>query len=65
MRSATAWIAFVGFPIFLLSAAPLGYSLATQAEGFAKELSKDNGKDTANEANLRLNSWGERHIARA
>ena len=32
LRSATAWIAFVGFPIFLLSAAPLGYSLATQAE---------------------------------
>jgi O-Antigen ligase len=58
LRSATAWIAFVGFPIFLLSAAPLGYSLATQAEGFAKELSKDNGKDTANEANLRLDSWG-------
>jgi hypothetical protein len=59
LRSATAWIAVVGLPIFLLSAAPLGYSLATQAEGFAKELSKDNGKDTTNEANLRLNSWSD------
>ncbi len=57
LRSATAWIAVIGFPIFLLSAAPLGYSLATQAEGIAKELSKDNGKDAGNEANLRLNSW--------
>ena len=57
LRSAIGWIAVIGFPILLLSAAPLGYSLATQAEGFAKELSKDNGRDTANEANLRLNSW--------
>ena len=37
LRSATAWIAFVGFPIFLLSAAPLGYSLATQTEGIVSE----------------------------
>jgi hypothetical protein len=59
LRSAIAWIAVIGFPIFLLSAAPLGYSLATQAEGLAKELSKNNGKETTNEANLRLSSWGD------
>jgi hypothetical protein len=58
-RSACAWIAVIGFPIFLLSAVPLGYSLATQAQGFAKELSKDNGKDTQSEAQLRFNSWND------
>ena len=59
LRSASAWVAIIGFPVLLLSAAPLAYSLATQAEGIAKELSKDNGKDTASEANLRLNSWND------
>ncbi len=58
-RSACAWIAIIGFPMLLLSAAPLGYAVATQAEGFAKELSKDNGKDTENEANLRFSSWSD------
>ncbi|MBV8767316.1 MAG: O-antigen ligase domain-containing protein [Hyphomicrobiales bacterium] len=57
LRAAGAWIAIIGFPILLLSAAPLAYSLANQAEGIAKELSKDNGKDTQNEADLRFSSW--------
>ena len=59
MRSAVAWIAVIGVPIFLLSAAPLAYSFANQAEGFAKGLSKGSGKEASDEADLRLNSWSD------
>jgi hypothetical protein len=58
-RAATAGIAAIGLPLLLVSAIPLGYALSVQAEGFAKEMSKDNGRGTESEALLRFYSWNE------
>jgi hypothetical protein len=59
LRKAAALAASLGLPVLALSAVPLGYSLAVEAEGFAKEMSKEGGKAANRESELRLQLWGE------
>ncbi len=58
-RSATARILVLGLPLLVASAVPLGYTIAIEAEGFSRQMSKDNGEGTEREAQLRLHSWRE------
>jgi hypothetical protein len=57
--SAAARIFALGLPLLVISAVPLGYSIAVEAENFARQMSKDNGEGTEREAHLRLHSWRE------
>jgi hypothetical protein len=58
-RSAAARILALGLPLLVASAVPLGYTIAVEAEDFARQMSKDNGEGTDREAQLRLHSWRE------
>jgi hypothetical protein len=58
-RSAAAWIAILALPLVLASAVPLASSIVAQTAGLAKAMSKDNGKTTGQEAELRLQLWSE------
>ncbi|SED63128.1 O-Antigen ligase [Rhizobiales bacterium GAS188] len=59
LRTASALIATLALPVLLISAVPLGYALAVQAEGFAKDMSKENGKAADREAQLRFQLWNQ------
>ncbi len=58
-RSASARIAIFALPLVLVSAAPLGPLVAGRTVALAKEMSKDKGKTTAQEIELRLHVWSE------
>jgi O-antigen ligase len=58
-RSAAAGILALGLPLLVASTIPLGYTIAVEAEDFARQMSKDNGEGTEREAQLRLHSWRE------
>jgi hypothetical protein len=58
-RSAAARILAFGLPLLVVSAVPLGYTIAVEAGEFARQMSKDNGEGTEREAQLRLHSWRE------
>jgi hypothetical protein len=57
LRAASAWIAILALPLFLVSAVPFGYSLAVQAREIADDLAKGNEQDTENTAHVRLQVW--------
>jgi hypothetical protein len=59
LRLAFAWIAAFVLPLVLASAVPLGASIGVRAEDVAKQLSKDNGAGTDDEAALRFELWNE------
>jgi O-Antigen ligase len=58
-RSAAAWLAVLALPLVLASGAPLAPSIAAQTAALAKAMSKDHGKTTKQEAELRLQIWSE------
>ena len=58
-RAALAWMVILTLPLIFASAAPLGSSIAAQTEALAKFMSKDNGKTTGQEAELRFEIWRE------
>jgi O-antigen ligase len=58
-RFAAAWIAVLALPLVLASAAMLAPSIAAHTSSLAKAMSKDNGKTTGQEADLRLTLWSE------
>lgn len=58
-RFAAAWLAVLALPLVLASAVPLAPSIAAQTAVLAKAMSKDNGKSTGQEAELRLALWSE------
>jgi hypothetical protein len=58
-RSAFAWIVILALPLLVISAVPLGSLIAAQAEDLARGLSKDHGKTSQQEAELRIHSWRE------
>lgn len=59
LRTAAAWIAILAVPLVLGAAALLAPSIAAQTSVLAKGLSKDKGKTTDQEADLRFELWGE------
>lgn len=58
-RAAAAWIGVRAIPLVLASAAILAPTITAETVALAQTLSKDNGKSTAQEANLRFELWGE------
>jgi hypothetical protein len=58
-RAAFAWIAVFALPLLLVSALPPAVSMGLHAEGIAKDLAKDNGQNTGEEAALRFHLWNE------
>jgi hypothetical protein len=58
-RFASAWMVILTLPLIFASTAPLGSSIAAQTAALATVMSKDNGKTTAQEAELRLDIWRE------
>jgi hypothetical protein len=56
-RSATAWIFVIAGPLLFLSAIPAGPELLSKANELAKELSKNGGRDSGQETQLRLQVW--------
>ena len=58
-RTAAAWIAILAVPLVLGSAALLAPSIEAQTATLAKTMSKDDGKTTDQEANLRFELWSE------
>ena len=58
-RAASAWMVVLTLPLIFAAAVPLGSSIAAQTEALAKMMSKDNGKTTGQEAELRLQIWSE------
>lgn len=58
-RSAFAWIVVLVLPIALALFAPLGPMIADEAGVLAKDMSKEGGKATAREADLRFHLWGQ------
>jgi hypothetical protein len=58
-RTAAAWITVLALPLFLASVVPLAPSIAAHTAVLAKVLSKDHGKDTQKEADLRFRLWAE------
>jgi O-antigen ligase len=58
-RAASGWMFILALPLMFAAAAPLGSSIAAQTEALAKLMSKDNGKTTGQEAELRLQIWSE------
>lgn len=62
LRCAGAWIVILSLPLFLISAALLAPSLAAATATAAKVMSKDNGKTTQVEADLRFELWHEAWI---
>lgn len=59
LRSAFAWMAIVVLPLFLASVAPLLSLSAGQTTTVADAMLKDNGRDAAQETELRLQLWSE------
>jgi O-Antigen ligase len=59
LRSASAWIVLLALPAFLAAVAPLGDSIAVQAESLAEDMTKGKTQDTERTAQLRYHSWGE------
>lgn len=59
LRSAAAWIAILMLPLILASVAPLLSLSATRATTLASGVLKDNGRDAAQETELRLQLWSE------
>jgi O-antigen ligase len=57
LRSAFAWIIVLALPLVLISTAPLGSLIAVKAEGFAKEMSRENYERTEQKTELRLDLW--------
>jgi O-antigen ligase len=57
LRSAFAWIVVLALPLVLISTAPLGSLIAMKAEGFAKEMSRENYERTEQKTELRLDLW--------
>jgi len=57
LRSASAWIVVLALPLLSVSAIPLAYSIAADAEGLAKEMAKGDAQETENTANVRLAAW--------
>jgi hypothetical protein len=58
-RSAAAWTIVLALPLLLVSVAPLASAITDQTASLAKAMSKDNGKTSKEEADLRLHLWGE------
>lgn len=58
-RSAAAWIAVLALPLFLVSMIPLASAISAQTADLAKAMSKDHGKTSKEEADLRMQLWGE------
>jgi hypothetical protein len=58
-RQALAWVAVLALPLLLISTLPLGSLIAVQAEDVARGISKDGGKTSQQEAELRFQSWRE------
>lgn len=56
-QQAAAWVVVLAVPLLLISILPLGSLIAAQAEGAAKAISKDGGKTSEQEAELRFQSW--------
>jgi O-Antigen ligase len=59
LHSSVAWVFVLALPAMLASAAPLSYAIVAGTASVAKEISKDNGKGTEDEAQLRVQVWGE------
>jgi hypothetical protein len=58
-RSAFAWMVVLALPLALLSAAPLAYSIAVEAEGLAKAMARENPEQTEEKTSLRFELWGQ------
>jgi len=58
-RFAAAWLAVLALPLVLASAVPLAPSIAAQTAVLSKAMSKDNGRSTGQEVELRLGLWSE------
>jgi hypothetical protein len=58
-RSAAAWITVLALPLVLASGVPLAPSITAQTAVLAKSMSKDNGKTTEQELEVRFHLWSE------
>ncbi len=58
-RAAFAWFVILALPMTITLAAPLGPVIADQAGILAKQMSKEGGKATEREAELRFELWGQ------
>lgn len=59
IQSEFAGIVVLGLPLLLISLAPLAFVAAADAGSFAKDLSKNGGKELQQESDLRFALWGE------
>lgn len=59
LRSAVAWIAILALPLILASVVPLVSSSAGRTTAVTDAMLKDNGRDAAQETELRLHLWKE------
>ncbi len=58
-RSASAWIVVLALPLVLVSAAPFGSLIAVEAEGFAREMSRENYERTEEKTEQRFDLWSQ------
>jgi hypothetical protein len=58
-RSAFAWMVMLALPIALALGAPLGPMITDEAGFWAKQMSKEGGKATEREAELRFDLWSQ------
>jgi O-antigen ligase len=57
LRSALAWIVVPLLPMVLLATVPISYVVKQEAADVARQISKDNGEGTEEEALLRFEAW--------
>jgi len=57
LRSAFSWIVVLALPLVLVSAVPFGSSIAVEADGFVKEMSREDYEHTEEKTELRLDLW--------
>jgi hypothetical protein len=58
-RSAAAWIAVLALPLVVAAGLSLAPGIGAQTAALAKAMSKDHGKNTGKEADLRFHLWAE------
>jgi hypothetical protein len=57
LRSAFSWIVVLALPLLLASAAPFSSSIAVEADGVVKEMSREDYELTQEKTELRLDLW--------
>jgi hypothetical protein len=59
LRSGLAWMTVIALPVMIALLVPFGSRLAGEMGSVAKQMSKDNGKGTEQEAALRFHLWNQ------